>query len=388
MVNSQLTYKSNTYTHFFMWLTIVVLFFIAIKKPIQSWDILGYIAVVESQKITDKDEIHHAVYNGFKDYATEDEFNDLINSSNYRKTMYNDVDAFNQQIPFYKMRVLFIALISLLSAFSINVFLASHIIVAASAVLGLLVFYYAYRKIIHPTFWFIVPMFFIVLDGLGIARMVTADPLAFLWVALISYAFIHNKWVILFGLLVSSVLVRTDLLLLVAIVVTYLMLFQPSLRLVSGLTLAVSVGAYIFVNNYADNYGWSTVFYYAIISDMSATHPLVYSEIGVTLSQYLSGVISNLGGFIDEPPLLLFLAFALFQFIIVVLTGKDSQKIRVFEVIQHKALALTLIGFLYVIEHYLLFPLLENRFFVAEYMIALLGLLVVISGLLAKQQGY
>jgi hypothetical protein len=369
-----------------MWFAVIVLFFVAIKKPIQTWDILGYIAVVESQKSTQKNDIHSAVYNALKNYATDEEFNDLVNSSDYRKTMFEDADAFNQQIPFYKMRIIFIALISLFSAFGLNLFFASHLVVAASAVLGFIAFYYAYRKLIHPALWLVAPMFFIVLDGLSIARMVTADPLAFLWVGLISYAFIHKKWLFLFGLLVSSVLVRTDLLLLVAIMLTYLIIFKTELRLASGVTLIASIGAYWFANNYADNYGWSTVFYYAIISDMTATHPLEYSSIVITLSQYLSEVLSNLSGFIDEPPLLFFLTLVLLQFILVFILRDTNIKLFIAEVNKQKPFVLTIMSILYVTAHYLLFPVLENRFFVAEYLIALFGFLVVISNLLQTKR--
>ncbi len=383
MQSFQSHFKGSSFAHLFMLLSVAVLFFVALKKPIQTWDILGYVAVVESQKLTQKNDIHSTVYEKLKVYASDEEFNDLVNSSDYRKTMYEDADAFNQQIPFYKIRIIFIALISLLTAFGLNVFFASHLVVAASGVLGLLAFYYAYRKVIHPAFWLVVPMFFIVLDGLNIARIVTADPLAFLWVGLISYAFIHEKWSLLFGLLVSSVLVRTDLLLLVAIMLSYLILFKPALRLAGGLTLAASIGAYWFANNYADNYGWSTVFYYALVSNMSATHPLEYSSIVITPGQYLSEVLLHLGGFIDEPPLLLFSALVLLQVIFVLILREANIKSLLVEIInRHKPLVLTLMSVLYVVAHYLLFPVLENRFFIAEYMIALFGLFVIISKLL------
>ena len=371
-----------------MWLAVAVLFFVAIKKPVQTWDILGYAAVVEAQKSDDKMAVHSAVYRDFKAYASDEEFNDLVNSSDYRKTMHNDVEAFNQQIPFYKMRVLFIALIALVTGLGLNVFFASHLVVAAAATLGLMAFYYAYRRLIHPAFWLVVPMFFIVLEGLGIARMVTADPLAFLWTGLISYAFIHKRWIFLFGLLASSVLVRTDMLLFVIIMLTYFIIFKPKLRFASALTLVASVSTYWFANNYADNYGWSTVFYYAIVSDMSATHPLEYSSTVITPAQYLSEVVSNLGGFIDEPPLLLFSALVLFQFILVFILLNANTRILITEVNKQKPLLLTVVSILYVATHYLLFPVLENRFFVAEYMIALFGLLVVISNLLRNTKAF
>jgi hypothetical protein len=118
---------------------------------------------------------------------------------------------------------------------------------------------------------------------------------------------------------------------------------------------------------------------------MSATHPLEYSSIVITLPQYFSEVFANLGGFIDEPPMLLFLALVLFQFILVLILGDAKVKLFFAELNRHKPLVLTMMSVLYVTSHYLLFPLLENRFFVAEYMIALLGLLVVISYLLKNR---
>ena len=365
------------------------LFVIAIFKPIQTWDILGYAGAVKSLEVSDKAAIHQSVYREIKSYATEEELDDLLNGSNYRSTMHQDVDAFNQQIPFYKIRILFIALILLLTKLGINVFFASHIVVALAGTGGLLAFYYAYRKLILPAFWVIVPMFFIVLSGLESSRMSTADPLAFLWVGLICYTFIHEKWLLFFSLLVSSVLVRTDLLVLVAIFATYLMIFKPALRIASGFGLLSSIGVYLLISHYSENYGWSTVFHYALISDMQATHPLEYSSLGVSFSQYFSEVISNVGGFIDEPPLLLFLALVLFQFIL--FFGPQEKLIfkkgLVAKIAENTPLTLTVIGVLYVIAHYFLFPLLENRFFVAEYMIALLSLLALVSRLMLSKSG-
>jgi len=378
------THRLFKISHWFMLAVSLILFVVAINKPIQTWDILGYAGAVSSLETSDEEAIHQSVFNEIKSYATEEDLENLLNSSNYRRTMHNDVDAFNQQIPFYKIRILFIGLILLVTKMGFNVFSASHIVIAVAGFGGLLAFYYAYRKLIHPAFWLIVPMFFIVLSGLEISRMVTADPLAFLWVGLICYAFIHKRWLLFFALLVSSVLVRTDLIVLVAIFSVYLMLFKPTLSIVSGLALVASIGVYMLLSHYTDNYGWSTVFHYALISDMQATHPAEYSSLGVSFSQYISEVISNMGGFIDEPPLLLFSALVLFQFILI-FTSQDKSVLKtglVAKVTGSTSVVLTVIGVLYVIAHYLLFPLLENRFFVAEYMMALLGLLVLVTRLL------
>ena len=174
------------------------------------------------------------------------------------------------------------------------------------------------------------------------------------------------------------------MILMVAIIVTYMMVFQPKLRIHAGIAFILSLIAYKLVNQYAGNYGWSTVFYYALVSDMNATHPLEYSKLGVSISQYFSQLIYNLGGFIDEPPLLLFQALVLFQFVLYLMITKQRvgfNKTTFKRIAGCGPLTLTVISVLYVMSHYVLFPLIENRFFVGEYMLALLGVLVLVSKL-------
>lgn len=386
---SQSNEKLMKYSFWFILLASIILCGVTLSKQSQTWDILGYAGAVETFHTSDPSVIHNSVYESLKEYASEEELHYLVESTAYRKTMSQDAEAFNQQIPFYKIRIIFIFLILLVTKLGFNVMLAGHIVTAVTAMLGLMAFYFAYRKIIHPLLWLIVPMLFIVLGGLDMARIVTADPLAFLWTGLICFAFLNQRWLLLCGLLISSVLVRTDMILMVVIFTTYMMFFQSKLRIFAVATFIISFIVYMLVNEYAGNYGWSTVFYYALVSEMSATHPLEYSQLGVSFSQYFSEVIYNLGGFIDEPPLLLFQALVIFQFILYLISqGRGQLTNNTFNsIIGNGPLTLTVIAVIYVISHYVLFPLLENRFFIGEYMLALLGLLVVVSKSVKNNEG-
>lgn len=377
----------STVAHIYIICVSILLFAYTFHTPIQNWDMLGYAASAISIENTDVDYVHSTVYDQFKLYASDEEFIELTNDHSYRKVMFSDPEAFYQQIPFYKIRILFTLLILGLVKLGVNIFVASHIITAASTCIGILVFYYAFRKYIHPFFWSVVPIFFILFGGHDVARMITADSLAFLWIGLICYTFLEQKWLAFFALLVLSILIRTDMLVLIGLFTLHLFIFKKDLRIASLFTLVLSVLTFIFINKYTGNYGWSTVFYYALVSDMMATHPEVYSTYGISITQYLKALLSNLSLFFYDIPTIFFEAVVFLQFNILLLTREDntSYKSYIMRLLNSPMFTLTLISVCYVLSHYLLFPLLDSRFFIGQYLITGIILLVFITRLTEKK---
>jgi hypothetical protein len=377
---------ASKFAHMYIIVVSIFLFAYTFSTPIQNWDMLGYAASATSLLNTDVNYIHSTVYEQFKQYASNEEYLQLTINHSYRNVMFNDPIAFSQQIPFYKIRILFTLLILGFVKMGVNVFVASHFITTAFTCTGILVFYYAFRKYIHPYFWAVIPIFFILFGGHDVARIVTADSLAFLWVGLICYAFLEQKWLAFFTLLILSTLVRTDMLVLTALFTTYLFFFHKDLRIASLITLVISVLLFIAINKYTGNYGWSAVFYYALVSDMMATNPEVYSTYGISISQYFKALFSGLSLFFYDIPTLFFEAVVTLQFSILLLENKDTTSEKSFfsRLFDSPMFILTLISILYVASHYLLFPLLDSRFFVGQYLIAGLVLLVSISQLIEK----
>ena len=104
---SQTSEKLMKASFWFMLLATIVLCAVTLSKQSQTWDILGYAAAVESFEVSDPSAIHSSVYESLSAYASEEELYDLVESTEYRKTMSQDVEAFNQQTPFYKIRIFF-----------------------------------------------------------------------------------------------------------------------------------------------------------------------------------------------------------------------------------------------------------------------------------------
>lgn len=364
----------------------LVLFLYSVNTPRQNWDMLGYAGSAVSMENSDAGYIHNYIYQDLKAYATDKEFKELTAKNNYRKAMYQDKDAFNQQIPFYKIRIIFAFLILGLAKLGFNVFIASHILSAILVSSGFLIYYHAYKKLIHPVFWLSYPLFFISFNATSVAQSVTADSLAFFWIGLVCFSFNNAHWKTFFLLLITSILARTELIFLVAIFSSYFIVFRPDLRIIAAACILVSLVLYLLINNFVGNYGWGTVFNYVFLSGMEATHPAQYSSADVSIRQYMSVVFTNMRLFISDRYVVLFEIITLLQFTIFWLLKKNDCSIsRIFlDIMKNTTLTLTLLSFVYLLLHYIIFPTLDSRFFISQYVISTLGFLSLITSLMQK----
>lgn len=363
----------------------LLFFAFCVTSPDQNWDMLGYSASAISLESNDPEYIHNYVYGELQNYGTESERTKLIGGSNYETTMHDDANAFYQQIPYYKIRIIFVGLIYLFVNFGINIFTAGHVIAAAAASIGLIVYFLGFRDYIKPNFWIMIPLFFVLCGIFDASQYVTADTLAYLWVGLISVTFVRKHWAV-YPLIALSVLVRTDLAVLVAITLSYIFFFWPNSRVKALITAVVGGVLYLSVNKFAGNYGWSTVFHYVFISDMTATHPAVFSQLGISFQQYIYHLTSNLIWIFYESEFWLFTVFILIQYLLFYyLTDSGSSYFdKLNQYLTDPIVSLTLISGIYVLLHYLLFPAMWTRFFLGQYMIGALGLLYTITLLINK----
>ncbi len=387
-LHRNINFDGSLYSKMAHWIVItacVVLFLYAINTPEQNWDILGYSGSAVSIENSNETYIHNYVYKELKLYATNEEFVDLTERYKYRRVMFKDSEAFHQQIPFYKIRIIYVLLILALMKIGINIFLAAHIISAFLVSAGCMVFYYAYKKNINPVFWVSYPLFIIIFDVVNIAQTVTADSLAFFWMGLITFALVHAHWKSLFLLLISLTLVRTDMIILVALFSGYFILFREELRFLFTAVVLISLALYFLINHLTGNYGWSAVFHYVFITGMEATHPDEYSSFGINLKQYMTVVVTNLPQFLSERTALLFEILVFLQFIMCgILSNNRSVYNMFFDVLKNTALMLTLASVIYIVLHYFIFPILYARFFAAQYIISALGFLSITTSTLER----
>lgn len=348
-----------------------------------TWDTLGYAASALTLVEQDIQSIHNEVYKELRAHVTAKEYAELTDGSSYRQTMAEDAEAFGQQLPYYKIRIVFVTLMLILSSLGIGMYWAGHLIAAAAAALGFVLFFYAYKHVIRYEFWLLLPILYYLCGVLATSQKATPDSLAFMWLGVISLAFMR-KHASVFPLLALSTLIRTDMVVFVALVLAYFFIFRPEFRIRALLTGVATAVLYIGLNQAVGNHGWLTVFYFVFVSDMLATHPDEFSQLGLNFQQYFSAVFGNLRAVFHDSYFWMFVFNIVLQLILYshLQPSNTPFKEHLARLPREPVLALTLIALAYVALHYLLYPAIWSRFFVGHYMVAYLGLLCMLSSLI------
>ena len=360
--------------------TSVLVFFYAVYYPLVHWDQLAYAGVAYDWLGHDFVTVHTMVYQELKEHAPAAEIDALINFDEYRSTMHADPEAFQQQLPYYSMRVLYMLPLVVCAKLGINFYSAINFLGALYHALSLLILYAGLRKVIGTIFWLLLPaVFYLVTKGLFVVSTNGVDSMAFLWACMITVAFLRNsKW--LYVLLITAVMVRTDAIIFVFLVLAFNgFVYRNEFRM-NLIAAVASLVVYLLVNHFAGNYGWSTLFYFVFVSDLQATHPETYSSYTVDFKTYLSHVLNP-----DWIPGVLSMSLVLWSISGFLCareisfgsagdsgrgsgrdpgrTGGDDEKLM------YKALVLSNIAVFYMFLHYLLFPLIRTRFFYSYYFI-------------------
>ena len=194
----------------------IAIFWYSLANPIDHWDMLAYAGSVLTLGDIDPIALHAAVYSEMQAFTSEAQFEILTESTSYRATMYEDAAAFSQQIPFFKIRALFVWMLWAATQTGLGAYEAMHLLSAGFTSAALFAVYLAFRKHVHSLFWVISPyLYYEFTQSLYVPRSGGVDSLSFFWVALICIAYVKYRRVLL-PLLALSVLVRTDLILFIA----------------------------------------------------------------------------------------------------------------------------------------------------------------------------
>jgi hypothetical protein len=230
----------------------------AVLQPEYTWDLLGYIG--SSMDSTDARTIHDVAFDAIRPFAAK---KDIQVDNPYRVDVAANPYHFAEQLPFYSIKPIYVALIKgehrlgipfpraavAISALS-NLLLALLLWRWLSAYLGGLPLATACTLIMLSP------------NILELSRWATPDCLATLVAALALYLILEPRlyfWGCSF--LVLAVWVRTDVLV-VAGIVFMVLLLRGKLDFAEFASLSLlSLGSYFTINHFAGNYGWPALFY-------------------------------------------------------------------------------------------------------------------------------
>jgi len=360
-----------------------------------NWDMLGYAAVLEELTTSDPVVLHARVYEDAKAYLSPALYADMAFGTEYRTILAQDATLFNRQIPYYRIRVAYLTLLWTIREAGIDIHTAASLISAISAALACWLLFLAFRKEIDPLLWLVIPFVLKLTAAQEVSRLFTADALSFLCFAALYYLYRRGSGAF-FILLTLSVLVRTDLLIVVLLCAIYIALFRAQWRWQALASFVLAYLITMLVSNWTNHPGWAPLFYFNFMGEMEAPDPAAFANVSISPAHYLEVLFHQLPFFLMNEELWYYL------FILGILcnrwlsplwqlpagqasTRQVTAKLTIIErikslkasVVDHPASVGALIGLFYTGGHFLLFPLNDTRFFVGPFFIATLTALAV-----------
>ncbi|GAB3382898.1 hypothetical protein [Azotobacter armeniacus] len=340
--------------------TVVIFSFLAVlisgvEFPRYDWDLIGYVASAYKADGLDGKELKAAVYEDVLNEVGGKEFSVLTGGGEYgkyRAMVYQDPQALEEQIPFYSIRLLYLAAIKFLyflgGSYSYASCLASTLFASLCvlAVSGIL----AQQRI--PQIFLPVILVFSGLPDVG--RYATPDSLACLFSLGLVFFFLKKNT---FSLVLAALLplVRTDFILLSLLFAVAAYWFLPRKWVV--LSAGVAVVLYVAVNKVNGNYGYLTIFNFTFLGfDPYPASMKISTDVGEYAGIYAKGLAQA----VLHPH---FLAY--FLALVSLLNGFWARG-RLDEVD-----CILIVSAVFVVCHLALFPAYWDRFFLFSVIVAL-----------------
>lgn len=340
----------------------IYILLMSIYKPHLNWDMLMYIAIAKSYEEKDIQTIHTFTYKTLEEQLVPSRYNVFIEQG-YGSSIYSDLSAFEEQMPFYLIRPLYTGSVYFLYKAGFNIVLATHLVSGIAIVLALILLYFMSVYILGYPFAFTIPFFVLIFTVVNVAKYSTPDGMAFLAIVLSSYLFLKNKLMFLHVFIPIMIGVRTDLILFVIPLLFIIALTRRKFTKMAIISAFISIFFYFTINIISGNPGWSTLFYHTFVQVL--THPLSNSP-KITFIHYINALFNGLKGIPYNSHFLLYCLGTLYYI------GVQAKRVRntsYVYVIKSPETTLFLVNFIFVLTHFILFPVTWDRFFIGPYLI-------------------
>lgn len=334
----------------------------SVMKADYNWDVLAYAGCVFSLESSDTDAVHKSAYELFKSSVDEKTYSLQAAGNKYRETLASCAGCFYQTLSFYKIKLLYIALVYGLYKSGINLFVSLSVISALFYFLTSLVIYLWLFKIIDSKLHtFLIAVLLTASPYLiNAASNPTPDLFAGFLIFISVYCLVERKSLYLFILfMILSLLVRPDNIFLFVILSGVLIANNQYLvhrKLVySSITLGILI--VVIINVWSGNYSYSTLFYHSFIEKL--TNPTEFNSV-INPSIYIKGLLNWIFFFKYS--------MAALQFVIILIAVYIKLKSES-DIKNDLELSVLIAMGLSIIIHYILYPVMDDRYFIGQYLV-------------------
>lgn len=344
---------------------LIALTLLAYFVPYYDWDLVAYTGAAIALRERDVKTIQSEAYAALRRELPEDDYQEIVSGSAFRRDVAGNPDHFSQQLRFYQIRPLYIRLLAFFRTAGLGYVQATRLLSAlAFLLLGLVLLRWARRYIGEWRAAIGVPLLLITPAIFTGARTGSPDALSALVVTLGTYWLFERKRLLLgASLLLISLFLRSDNVIFVFFLLAWMALAKnrPLRPMLAGVLAVLSLAIVVAINRVEHGYGWQVL--------MQNTSSPIVNPAEVTPTFTAADYLSAVHEMVDEGRESSVLVFP-FLAALALLSHRLTREWR----------QLVVIVLLSSAAHIVLFPHIEDRYFVAGS--AIIGV-AVLTGLLS-----
>lgn len=335
---------------------------ISIYKPDYNWDTLPYVASAYSLELHDTNIVHNNAYEVVKKSIPPQAYELLTTNNKYREEMLVCAACFYQQLPFYRIRPLYVVLIYTFYKLGLNIVISPFIISGLSYFLICLICFFWLKKISKDQVLVFIVSILLAIGPFLLSSATEASPNALSGLITLGalYSFLRGKFMLFLVLMLISVFARPDNLLAAILYSSTLLIYKGDniitrkYFIVSAVILAVL--AFVIINRWSGNYEWAVWFEHTFKNRIFT--PAQYSA-EFSLGGYLKS-------FLKWAILFKSAVFALQMIIFISILYMKPLRLR--ELRNDLELLVIIAIGLSIVLHYLIYPALDDKYFISQYL--------------------
>ena len=248
------------------------------QRPLYNWDMIPYVAIALLDAGQPADTLREKTYDIIKESTPVERHEFLLGGSNYKKDTYirgadyrymvaRDSKIFANQLPFYTVKPVYPALMSLFVRAGVNPVTATMVISGAAYAAICLLLYVWISRWLNPAISLVITALLSLNPILTpLAQLATPDALSVFVLLLGTFFVFETKFLRSgIGIFIASILIRPENIIYAFIFLGFLAAIRKLPLTSCAIGLCVAFGIYFAETRLSQNYGWSTLFYFTFI---------------------------------------------------------------------------------------------------------------------------
>ena len=341
-------------------------FVLGVSHPYHNWDMVAYVAAAHYQDGLRGEPLLARTYTDVRNEVDPRVFRQLSKGNDYRRGVYGNAAALEEQIPFYSIRVIYVEAIRGLGVLGVSYPRATYLIGAFFAALSAVILGIICLRANVSVY--VLPLIVLVTDYPQLAALSSPDSLAMFGSLLAILACMSGSaWAYVLAAILPAL--RTDSVILSAMLT--LVMFYRGQRLRASVALAAALVTYFAVSVSQHAYGWLTLLNFSLVEREVFPSKIVPSN---DLRDYLVLYARAAWGFLGSRHCLFYLVSGcLVAFFRRAVCTRESY-----------AAELLAIPVAFTVLHLALYPSYEDRFLVLPASLILVWIVASLRGISAR----